>query len=674
MAALPSSPLSVQNTPKPPLNIPNQDPNHQRIQTLLTSLQNCTSIKQAKEIHASILRNGLQHQQDLCAKLLAFCAEPPSSQLASNSLIYATRIFEQLQDTATIFMYNTMIRSHAHRRDTAQAISLYNRMRHNGILPNNYTFTFLVKAATDLSTTTGLGRAIHAQSVIFGMPNSDVYIQTALLNMYTSGGNIAIARNVFDRMRHRTAATWNAMIAGYSKRGDVENARRLFDAMPDKDEQSWNIMVCGYAKIGEGDIAERLFEGMPTKTRPTWNAMIAGYAQDSKPVEALGVFRRMQVAGVRPDEITMVTVLPACSQLGALELGEWVHVYIDKNGFDSNVAVCNALIDMYAKCGSIDKAITVFNEMTERSVVSWNTIISGLAIHGRGKEAIELFAEMEKKGVVPDDLTFVGLLNACGHAGFIDRANVYFRKMREVYGIPPKMEHYGCLVDVLGRARHLNEAQELINCMPFEPNSVILGSLLSACRMCNDYMLGERVLKKLVELEPLNPGYYVLLSNMYASSGRWKDVIGIRNLMKSRGIEKIPGCSSIEVDNMVHEFVVGGKTHPHTQEIYAKLDEISEKLRSAGYIPDTSIVLFDLDEEEKAQNLSLHSEKLAVAFGLLKASPAKPIRVVKNLRVCRDCHAAIKLISEIYDREIIVRDRNRFHHFKDGACSCNDYW
>ncbi|XP_058098357.1 pentatricopeptide repeat-containing protein At3g62890-like [Magnolia sinica] len=640
---------------------------------LTTPLQSCTSIKQAKQIHASILRNsGLLHhhqRQELFVWLI--------SALHGNHSSYAALVFEQQlqEDATTIFMWNTMIRSHASSSsDPMHSFSLYNRMRENGILPNNYTFTFLINASATTPMMLRLGPAIHAQTIVFGIPNSDVHIHTALLHMYAAGGNIENARSVFDRMLHKTTATWNAMIAGYTKRGDVESAWNLFDAMPDRDEQSWNVMVCGYARIGECDVAGMLFEGMPVKTLPTWNAMIAGYAQDSRPADALEVFRQMQFAGVTPDKITMVAVLPACTQLGALELGEWLHVYADKNRLSSNNAVCNALMDMYAKCGSIDKAMAVFKGMKERTVVSWNTMISGMAIHGRAKEAIELFAEMESEGVVPDDITFVGLLSACGHAGFVDSAWAYFRRMLEVYQIQPKIEHYGCMVDVLGRAQLLGEALELIDNMPIEPNSVILGSLLSACRSCNDFQLGEMVLEKLVDLEPLNPGYYVLLSNMYACSGRWREVIRVRNLMKLRGIEKTPGCSSIEVDSTVHEFIVGDKTHPQTQEIYAKLEEISERLHLVGYMPDTSVVLFDLDEEEKAQNLSVHSEKLAVAFGLLKTSAGKPIRVVKNLRVCCDCHTALKLISNVYERDIIVRDRNRFHHFKDGICSCNEYW
>ncbi|KAL5982505.1 hypothetical protein ACLOJK_016578 [Asimina triloba] len=640
---------------------------------LTTSLQSCTCIKHAKQIHAAILRHAHtlpdHHHQHLYAKLISVLSPTHSS--------YATLIFEHLllEATPSIFMWNTLIRTHTSSGSNPPlAFRVYNRMRGLGLLPNNYTFTFLVKASAANPTTLRLGPAIHAQTIVFGIPDSDVHIHTALLHMYAAGGNIWNARSLFDRMRCRTAATWNAMIAGYAKRGEVESARELFDDMPDKDEQSWNVMVCGYARIGECDTAEMLFEGMSVKTLPTWNAMITGYTQASMPVNALEVFQRMQLAGVKPDKITIVTVLPACAQLGALELGEWVHVYADKNDLSSNTTVCNALMDMYAKCGSVNKAMAVFKEMKERCLISWNTMISGLAIHGRAQEAIELFTDMESSRVVPDDITFVGILSACAHAGLVDSAWYYFGRMHEIYHIKPKIEHYGCMVDVLGRARRLHEALELINQMPMEPNSVILGSLLSACRSCNDFQLGEMVLEKLVDLEPRNPGYYVLLSNMYAHSGKWKEVIEVRNMMKSRGIEKIPGCSSIEVDNTVHEFVAGDKTHPQTEEIHAKIREILERLKSVGYAPDTSVVLFDLDEEEKAQNLLFHSEKLAVAFGLLNTSTGKPIRIVKNLRICSDCHSALKLISDIYTREIIVRDRNRFHHFKDGRCSCNEYW
>ncbi|KAF8397593.1 hypothetical protein HHK36_016513 [Tetracentron sinense] len=643
------------------------------LQTIASSLQSCSSLKQAKLFHACILRNNLP--QHLYAKLLLFCTTSPT--LSTDALDYATLVFQQLQQEPTIFMWNTIIRCYASSNTPSQAISFYGSMRNRGMKPNNYTFTFIIKACAADSCLFDLhGRAIHAQSIVFGIPNSDVHVYTSLVNMYASvaGGNVEAARSLFDRMQYRTAATWNAIIAGYARKENIKDAQELFDQMPDKDEQSWNVMVCGYTKIGKFDEAGRLFEGMPVRTLPSWNAMISAYVRASRPVEALALFREMQIVGMRPDEITVVSVLPACTQLGALESGEWIHLYVERNRFDRNISVCNAIIDMYSKSGCIDKATAVFKGMRKRSLVSWNTMISGLAIHGRGEEASQLFIEMESEGAVPDDITFVGLLNACAHAGLVERAWIYFENMHKVYGIQPKIEHYGCMVDILGRAHYLKEALKLINCMPFEPNSVILGSLLSACRTCNDFQFGEKILEKLVDLEPLNPGYYVLLSNMYASAGRWEEVIRVRNLMKNRGIEKKPGCCSIELDNTVHEFVVGDKTHQQTKQIYAKLDEISQKLDLAGYVPDTSVVLFDLDEEGKAQNLSVHSEKLAVAFGLLKTRLGKPIRVVKNLRVCRDCHSAIKFISQVYSREIVLRDCNRFHHFKDGSCSCNNFW
>ncbi|PIA33205.1 hypothetical protein AQUCO_04200153v1 [Aquilegia coerulea] len=579
------------------------------LHNLSFTLQSCSSLSQAKQIHACILRNNLD--EHFYAKLLLFCTTTAMSS-TSNALDYALLVFEQLQQEPNIFMWNTMIRGYANSNYPMRAVRLYIRMRDRGMLPNNYTFTFLIKACTAMSCLVNcysLGPAVHAQTIVFGIPDSDVHVYTSLLNI-----------------------------------------------------------------SGDFDVAGKLFNYMPIKTLPTWNAMIAGYAQSSRPSEALALFYQMQLAGVRPDEITVVSILPSCAQLGALELGEWVHLYVKRNKFDNNTTVCNAIIDMYAKCGCIDKAMDVFKGMRDRTVVTWNTLISGLAIHGQAEEAIALFTKMETKGVMPDAITFVGLLNACAHAGSVDKAWTYFKDMQMVYGIQPKIEHYGCMVDVLGRTRHLNEALGLIDSMPLEPNSVVLGSLLSACRICNDSELGEKVLERLMQLEPLNPGYYVLLSNMYASSGRWEDVTRVRNLMKSRGIGKTPGCSSIEMNNTVHEFVVGDKTHPQAQEIYRKLDEISLRLESAGYVPDTSIVLFDLDEEEKAQNLSVHSEKLAVAFALLNTCTVKPIRVVKNLRVCRDCHLAIKLISKEYGREIVLRDCNRFHHFKDGVCSCKEFW
>lgn len=410
----------------------------------------------------------------------------------------------------------------------------------------------------------------------------------------------------------------------------------------------------------------------------TWNSVINGFALNGRAGEALALFRRMrdEDEDVEPDGFTVVSLLCACAELGALALGRRVHVYSIKQGlYGRNVHVGNSLVDLYAKCGSVEEGRKVFDEMgSKRNVVSWTSLIVGMAVNGFGKEALELFGAMERERLRPTEITLVGVLYACSHCGLVDEGFQYFDRMREEYGIVPKMEHYGCMVDLLGRAGLVEEAHDYIMTMPVKPNAVIWRTLLGACTMHKKLDLGEVASSKLKELDPGHSGDFVLLSNMYASAGRWRDVQKLRKYMRKGGVKKHPGRSLLELGNSVREFVMGDRSHPMTDEIYEKLEEIAKGLRKEGYVPKTSNVLADIEEEEKETALGYHSERLAIAFALITTSPGTPIRIVKNLRVCEDCHIVTKLISKVYEREIVVRDRSRFHHFKDGLCSCKDYW
>jgi len=281
---------------------------------------------------------------------------------------------------------------------------------------------------------------------------------------------------------------------------------------------------------------------------------------------------------------------------------------------------------------------------------------------------------MQSADMSPDEITFVGVLSACSHSGLVDEGWRCFNSMSHDYGLKPEMEHYACMIDLLGRSGHLYEAERFIENMPYKPNTTMWGALLSACRLHGNMDLAKTAAEELFKLEPQNTANYVLLSNIYAACGRWGDVEKVRTLMRDRGIQKHPGCSWIEVKNQVHAFLVDDKSHPQAEKIYALLDSLTSQIKEAGYVPNTNLVLHDVEEEQKENFLSYHSEKLALAFGLISTSPSIPIRIIKNLRVCGDCHTAIKLISMIVQREIILRDANRFHHFKDGLCTCGDYW
>jgi pentatricopeptide repeat protein len=484
-------------------------------------------------------------------------------------------------------------------------------MLKGGVLPNKFTYPFVLKACAGVGDL-NLGKSVHGSVVKFGFED-DVHVRNTMVHMYCCCA------------------------------GGIECARKVFDEILNLDSVSWSAMIGGYVRVG-------------------WSS------------DAVELFREMQMVGVRPDEITMVSVLSACTDLGALELGKWVESYVEKEGIQKSVELCNALIDMFAKCGNVDKALKLFRNMTGRTIVSWTSVIDGLAMHGRGMEAISLFEEMIGAGVEPDDVAFIGLLSACSHSGLVDEGKRYFSSMVEKYGRVPKIEHYGCMVDMFCRAGHVKEALEFIHKMPLQPNPIVLRTLISACRAHGELKLGESITKQLIREEPMHESNYVLLSNIYAKMKHWEKKTKTREVMDKKGMKKIPGSTMIELDNELYEFVAGDKSHKQSKEIYEMVDEMGREMKRAGYVPTTSEVLLDIDEEDKEDALNRHSEKLAIAFALLNTPPGTPVRIVKNLRVCDDCHSATKFISKIYNREIVVRDRNRFHHFKDGLCSCRDFW
>lgn len=391
--------------------------------------------------------------------------------------------------------------------------------------------------------------------------------------------------------------------------------------------------------------------------------------------DAFDLFGRMREEGVELDKFVAASMLSACTGLGALDQGQWVHRHIQKSGIEPDPKLATTIIDMYCKCGCLEKAYDAFNNLRNKGQSSWNCMIGGLAMHGRGEAAIELFKQMERSKVKPDNITLLNVLTACAHSGLVQEGKYYFDYMVQTYAIEPKMEHFGCLIDMLGRAGLFEEAKRVLDEMPMDADAGVLGALLGACMIHGNIDLGEQVGNRVIELDPNNSGRYILLANLYASAGRWDDMANVRRLMNDRGVKKEPGWSVVELDGAVNEFIAGGWSHPEAKEIYAKVEELLGRIRLEGYVPDTGGgVLHDVDEEEKENPLYYHSEKLAIAFGLLKTRPGETIRISKNLRVCRDCHEASKLVSRVYDREIVVRDRNRFHHFRKGKCSCKDYW
>lgn len=469
----------------------------------------------------------------------------------------------------------------------------------------------MIKACADLSTLR-LGKRVHSHALVCGY-GSDSFVQAALISFYAKSGDLGVARKLFDKMSERTVVAWNSMISGYEQNG------------------------CSR--------------------------------------EAIGMFNRMRELGIQPDSATFVSVLSACSQLGALDLGCWVHDYIINNELYVNVVLGTSLINMYARCGNVSKAREVFDSMNERNLIAWTAIISAYGMHGYGNQAMGLFLQMKAYGLRPNKVTFVAVLSACGHSGLIHEGRKAYASMSQEYGLVPAVEHRVCLVDMLGRAGLLKEAYQFtkeLNHVELAP--AVWTAMLGACKMHKNFNLGVEVAEHLLAIEPDNPGHYVMLSNIYALAGRMDRVEMVRKMMIRRRLKKQVGFSTIEVDQKTHLFSMGDKSHQETNEIYQYLDELISRCREAGYVPAPDSVLHELEEEEREYALRYHSEKLAIAFGLLRTSHGTVIRIVKNLRICEDCHLAIKYMSIVTDREIIIRDKLRFHHFKDGHCSCLDYW
>eukprot|EP01018_Ginkgo_biloba_P023741 Gb_23967 [translate_table: standard] len=665
---------------------------------VLKACAGLSALEQGKEIHAHIIRRGFDSDVFVGNALIDMYAK-------CCSIGYARQVFDKMS-TRDVVTWNTAIGGYGRSEHAYEALKLFRHMQVAGWKPNSVTLVSILPACAHLAALQQ-GKEIHGH-VIKSAFDSNISAGSALIDMYAKCGSMIDARLVFDRMLQRNVVSWNAIIAACAQKELSNEAIKLFVRMrlagmkPDSVSFASVLSACAhltdlqhgkeihdylirngfdsdifvgsslidmYAKCGSVDIAFQLFDKMSQRNVVSWNAMIAGYTQNGHISEALKIFRQMHLKGIKPDAVTLTTILPACAHLAALRQGKEIHDYIIRSRFESDVFVGNALIDMYAKCGRIESGRQVFEKMCQRNVVSWNSMIAGHGMHGQGESALNLFHQMQETGMKPNDITFVALLSACSHAGLVDEGCKFFDCMIQDYCTAPTLQHYACIVDLLGRAGYLDEAHDFIQKMPLEPDAGIWGALLGACRIHCNTSLAEHVSRHLLELEPENPGYYVLLSNIYAAAGRWDSVAKVRSRMKDMGVEKKPGCSWIEVKNTVHAFRVGDRSHPQSEEMYAILKCLAGQMKDAGYVPDTNYVLHEVEEMDKEHILCGHSEKLAIAFGLINTCTGTPIQITKNLRVCGDCHTATKFISKIVQREIIVRDVNRFHHFKDGLCS-----
>ncbi|KAK9066089.1 hypothetical protein SSX86_015491 [Deinandra increscens subsp. villosa] len=570
-------------------------------QSILKTFITRRAIQPGRQLHAHLCVIGFGYDTILGTKLVdLYCS--------CNYLSNAHQLFDKIPKR-NVFLWNVLIRGYAWNGPYNAAVSLYYQMLDHGVVPDNFTFPFVLKACSNLSAI-DVGRDVHEHVVRTGW-ETDVFVGAALVDMYAKCGKVGDARQVFDKIPERDVVMWNSMLAAYSQNGHPEEC----------------LVLCG----------------------------------------------EMASCKVRPTVATLVTTISSAADMAAGPQGRELHGYSWRQGFEFQDKVKTALVDMYAKSGSVKVARNLFDMLMEKRVVSWNAMITGYAMHGYAMEALDLFKKMSCE-TCPDHITFVGVLSACNHGGLLDKGKELFDLMIHEYKITPTVQHYSSMVDLIGHYGRLEEAYNMINEMTIRPDSAIWGALLNSCKMHGDVELGELALEKLIELEPEEAGNYVIMSNIYAQAGKWEGVAKIRELMTNKKLKKDVACSWIEVNNKAHAFLSGDTSHPMCDEIDEELKRIEKLMNEAGYVPNVAPVFHDVDDDEKMKMVCRHSERLAIAFGLISTPPKSKLLITKNLRVCEDCHVAIKFISKITDREIVFRDVNRYHHFKDGLCSCGDYW
>ncbi|ESR45591.1 hypothetical protein CICLE_v10000307mg [Citrus x clementina] len=659
-------------------------------------------IRRGKEIHGQLIVNGFS--LDLFAMTGVVNMYAKCGQIEE-----AYKMFDRMPERDLV-SWNTIVAGFAQNGFAELALDLVTRMHEEGRRGDFITIVSILPAVANVGSLR-IGKAVHGYAMRAGF-DSIVNVSTALVDMYAKCGRVETSRLVFDGMKSRNVVSWNSMIAAYVEGGNPEEAMRIFQKMLDQGVEPTNVtimealhacadlgdlergifvhklldqlklgtdvsmtnsLISMYSKCKKVDRAADIFSKLQGKTLVSWNAMILGYAQNGRVNEALNYFCKMRSKNIKPDSFAMVSVIPALAELSVIRHAKWIHALVIRSCFEKNVFVMTALIDMYAKCGAVGTARALFDMMNERHVTTWNVMIDGYGTHGLGKAAVELFNKMLEGPTKPNDITFLCAISACSHSGLVEEGIHYFTSLKKDYGIEPVMDHYGAMVDLLGRAGRLNEAWDFIQKMPIEPGITVFGAMLGACKIHKNVELGEKAANRLFELDPDEGGYHVLLANIYAAASMWDKLAKVRTIMEKKGLQKTPGCSLVELKNEVHSFYSGSTKHPQSKRIYTFLETLIDEIKAAGYVPDTNSI-HDVEDYVQENLLSSHSEKLAIAFGLLNSSPGSTIHIRKNLRVCGDCHNATKYISLVTGCEIIVRDMHRFHCFKNGVCSCGDYW
>ncbi|CAA0829574.1 Putative pentatricopeptide repeat-containing protein [Striga hermonthica] len=654
--------------------------------------------------NSKVAKFGFRADLSLCNSLL-------DSYCKSRSLDSAFDFFMEmgLRDTIT---FNTMITGCSREGAIGEAVRFFLGMQNYGFRPTNFTFAALLRACADLNDT-ALGLLVHGLVIKANFVH-DVFVCNALLDFYSKHDFVEDMRKLFNQMPVLDGVSYNILITSYAKNARLEESLYLFKQLrlanfsrrdfpfstmlsvaantqdikmgrqlhaqalvtnADSETQVGNALVDMYGKCGKFEQANTLFRSLAYTGTIPWTVMISAYVHHGLNAEAFNLFNEMRRADIHADQSTFASILNASANLALISLGKQLHTRLITARCESNVYCASALLDMYAKCGSLRDSVAIFESMPERNSISWNAMISAYAKDGDAEATFRLFEEMASSGFRPDHVSFLSVLTACSHNGRVDEALRYFDTMTRTHGLVPRRDHYASLVDVLCRRGRFADAEDWMGRMPFEPDEIMWSSVLNSCRIHKNREFAKRAARELFELDGLrDAAAYVTMSNIYAEAGDWDDMAKVKKAMRERGFRKVPAYSWVEVDHEVHVFSVNDQAHPLSKEIRMKIDELAERMEAEGYQPDVSCALQKVDDVAKAESLKYHSERLAIAFALIKTKEGLPIVVMKNLRACVDCHAAIKVISRIVGREITVRDSSRFHRFKDGVCSCGDYW
>ncbi|KAL3851029.1 hypothetical protein ACJIZ3_012911 [Penstemon smallii] len=678
--------------------------NETTLSTILSICHSVDDLKWGRGIHCSVLKMGLQSDICISNTLLIMYFESGKNQDAE-------KLFNKMP-VKDLISWNSMLAGYVLGGKGLDALKVFNELLHMKNMTNFVTYASALSACANAEFVAE-GIIVHALVITSGL-HQNLVVGNALVTMYGKCGMTREAKEVFHNMPEKELVTWNCLIGGYADNDQVNEAIKTFklmrnsDVSPnyitminilgscydppnllkhgmplhahilltglESDEYVRNSLISMYANCGDLNSSNYIFNALANKTSATWNAMVAARAHHGQWEEALELLLEMQRAEVKFDQYSLSAALSSSANLAILEDGQHLHGLSIKLGLHNYHFVANAMMDMYGKCGELNDLLKLLPEPKNRSRLSWNVLISAFSRHGYFHKAIEIFDEMLVYGAKPDHVTFVSLLSACSHGGLVDEGHHYYASMTTDFGVPVAIEHCVCIVDLLGRSGRFTEAELFITKMPVAPNDFIWRSLLAACKIHNNLELGKKAAQNLLEANPSDDSAYVLYSNVCAILGKWQDVQGLRVKMESEKVKKKPACSWLNVRNKVSIFGAGDQSHFESKKIYIKLMEMKKEIKEAGYVPDTSYALHDTDEEQKEDNLWKHSERLALAYGLISTQEGSTLRIFKNLRVCGDCHSVYKFISGIVCREIILRDAYRFHHFSGGKCSCGDYW